>query len=461
VRLDNGLTLLLLEKPGPPLVSFELVLRSGAAGDPPGKEGLAATTLALLRKGTRRRSAREFSALVDGAGALYGATVDQDLAYITAEFLSRDAELGLGLVAEALLSPTFPEAEVEKRIRLVTDAIRDDKDSPLSVIGRYHDGALFEGHPYGRPAGGTEASLAGLTRADVVAFHAARTELSVMILVVAGVFDRAAMPALVERAFQEARAAGPGGVGADRGASRAGGGASSEATGAQAAPRSGPAAFGAPETTRVRGRKVLLVDKPDEETGYFRFGNVGIAFDDPEWVLSNLARTVLGGCFTSWLNTALRVDEGLTYGVQAEISRRRRPGPVSISSFARADAVGRAIDIALAQLRRLHDEGIGDEALEAAKSYVRGQFPLAIETAEQLAEAFARFEAFGVPHEWISEYLVRVERATAEEVSRVARRVFPREEDLVFTLIGPADRLGSVAERLGPVTRKRIADPGF
>lgn len=440
VALDGGVTLLLLEKAGPPLVSFELVMKAGGVADPPGKEGLAATSFALLRKGTRRRSAQEFATLVDSAGAYFGASVDHDLAYLTAEFLSRDIELGVGLLAEALFSPTFPEVEVEKRLHLAVDAIRDDKDSPLSVIGRYHDAALFNGHPYGRPVGGSEASLAAITRGEIAAFHATRIAPASIMLVVAGVFDRDTVPGLIERAFREARA--------------------SAAEGGAAPPVPAPP-IEAPPTARAHGRRVLLIDKSDEETGYFRFGNLGIAFGDPDWVLASLARTVLGGCFTSWLNTALRVDEGLTYGVHAEFSRRRRPGPFSIASFAKVDAVGRAIDIALEQLGRLHAEGIDTDTLRSAKNYIKGQFPLAIETAEQMAEVFARFEAFGVPHEWISEYLDRVERAAPEEVSEVARRVFPRVEDLVFTLIGPSERLAAAAERLGPVTFKRIGDPGF
>jgi predicted Zn-dependent peptidase len=440
LRLDSGLTLLLVEKPGPPLVSFEVVLKAGAARDPAGKEGLAAATFALLRKGTRKRSAQEFSALLDAAGALFGSAVDQDLVHVTGEFLSRDAAFGLDLVVEALFTPTYPEVEVEKRLHLAIDALRDDRDVPLSVIARYYDAALFDGHPYARPVGGTEASLAAIRRDEVAAFHEACADPAEMILVVAGVFDRETMPAMVERAF----------------ATVAGAGA--------ARPTAPTAAHGAPplpETTFARGRRVVLVDKPDEETGYFRFGNVGIAFDDPQWAIANLARTVLGGCFTSWLNTALRVEEGLTYGVHADLSRRRRRGPFAISSFSRVDAVERAIDIALAQLTRLHAKGIDPDTLRSAKNFVRGQFPLAIETADQIAEAYARFEAFGVPRERLTEYLDRIERATADEVAEVARRVFPRAEDLVFTLIGPADRLGPVAERLGPVTRKRIADPGF
>ncbi len=434
VRMDNGMTVLLVPRRGLPLVTFEVVLRAGAAGDPPGKEGLTSTTFALLRKGTRRRSGEAFSAAVDSAGALYGASVDQDHAFVTAEFLSRDAEEGLGLVAEALTTPTFPAEEVEKRTRLAIDAIRDDKDYPPAVISRYYDAALFDGHPYGRPVGGDEASLARITRADVASLHASAVRPDSMIVAVAGDFERDTMLAMLERAFG--------------------------ATGAPSARPASPAAHTIPAAAPVLGTRVVLVDKPDEETGYFRFGNVGIAFDDPDWALANLARTVLGGSFTSWLNMALRVDEGLTYGVQADLSRRRRRGPFSISSFSRVDLVERAIAICRAQLERLHADGIDEPTLAVAKSYIKGQFPLAIETADQVAEAYARFEAYGVPQEWIAEYLDRIARATAEEVSTAARRIFPRD-DLVFAMIGPAEKLGLVAEKLGSVQVKGIGDVGF
>lgn len=450
-RLDSGLTLLLVEKRSVPLVTFEVVTWAGAVLDPRGREGLAAATAALLRKGTRRRSAEEFSATIDAAGAILGASVDHDHAHLAAEFLARDAEEGLALVAEALFEPTFPEEELSKRVQIAVDAIRDDKDHPPSVIGRYYERALYGDHPYGRPAGGDEASIPRIARADVVAFHEAAYRPERMVLAVAGEFDGDAISATVERRF------------ARRGA---GAGAAAGAPGpvaASAASPAPPAAFdpaAIPEVHPARGRRVVLVDKPDEETGYFRFGNVGIAFRDPEWVLTNLARTVLGGSFTSWLNTALRVDEGLTYGVQADLARRQRRGPFAISSYARADQVERAIAIAEAQLARLHEEGIDAESLGLAKAYIRGQFPLAVETSDQLAEAFARFEAYGAPQEWIAEYLARVDSATADEVTEAARRVFPRE-DLVFALVGPARALAPVAERLGTVVPKRIEEPGF
>jgi zinc protease len=146
--------------------------------------------------------------------------------------------------------------------------------------------------------------------------------------------------------------------------------------------------------------------------------------------------------------------------VSAAFYRRRAPGPFCISSFTPVEHAERAIDLALAQLMRLHEQGVDDDALRAAKNYLRGQFPLSVETSDQIAEVVALLEMRGMDRRYVDEYLDRVESATVARVNECARRVFPRD-DLIFTLIGPAARLQSVAERFGPVTLKRLQDPGF
>jgi DNA-directed RNA polymerase len=338
-------------------------------------------------------------------------------------------------MAEAVVSPAFVDAEVGKRTRQAIDGIASDKDYPPAVLGRYFDATLFEGHPYGRAAGGDEASLAQLSRDEIAAFHAEAFDPRAALLVVAGEFDPESVTRDVERAFGALRA--PSG-GADRGA------------GAVLA-----------DPPPVRGRRVRLIDKPDEASCYFRFGNVGIAFDDPEWPAILLACTVLGGQFTSWLNLALRVDGGLTYGVSASCARRRRRGSFAISSFTPVEHAARAIALAQAQLARIHDEGVDDLTLQLAKNYVRGQFPLSVETADQIAETIARVEAHGLDRSYVDRYLDHIDRATPESVTTAARRAFPRDDDLAFTIIGPAAALLPVARSLGPVTTKGIGEAGF
>ena len=117
VILRNGMTVLLMEQREVPLVSFNVLTKAGSVNDPSGKEGVASMTAALLRKGTATRSADDFSAQLDFIGGSFGAGASQDATVISAEFMKKDLAKGLELVADAMLHPSFPEAEVKKLAR--------------------------------------------------------------------------------------------------------------------------------------------------------------------------------------------------------------------------------------------------------------------------------------------------------------------------------------------------------
>src|SRR5215468_8914487 len=94
VVLKNGLTVLLLEKHDVPMVSFRAVIKAGSAADPAGQEGLAAVTAALLRKGTKTRSAQQFASELDFIGASFEADANADYSSVAAEWLTKDVAQG-------------------------------------------------------------------------------------------------------------------------------------------------------------------------------------------------------------------------------------------------------------------------------------------------------------------------------------------------------------------------------
>ncbi len=167
VVLKNGMTLLLMEQHEVPLVSFSVLVKAGSVSDPAGKEGVASMTAALLRKGTATRSADEFSAQLDFIGGSFGAGASADATVMSAEFMKKDLAKGLELVADAMLHPSFPGDEVQKLAAQRVDGIKSAKDRAAGVIGQYFNAYLYGKHPYGRPTGGDEASLASITRDDV------------------------------------------------------------------------------------------------------------------------------------------------------------------------------------------------------------------------------------------------------------------------------------------------------
>jgi predicted Zn-dependent peptidase len=430
VALKNGLTLLLMEKHGVPIIDLSAIVKTGGIADPSGKEGLASTTAALLRKGTAKRSAQQFAADMDFIGGSFDADAGPDFTRIDAEFLTKDLVSGLDLFTDAVLHPTFPQAEVDKLLAQSIDAVRAAKDEPQAVLGSYYAGYLFLAHPYGRPTGGDELSLKRIHRDDVASFYASNYAPGNTILAVSGEFNATEMQKKLE-----------------------------EVLGTWLAKTVASATLPVPPVSK--GKRLLLVDKPDASQTYFAIGNVGVAQNDPDRVAISVVNTIFGGRFTSELNEALRVESGYTYGVQSMFQRRRVAGPFGIFSFTKNETTVPAIDLALQILDKLHKNGVTAEQLASAKSYIKGQFPPNVETSAQLASLIAVHEFYGLGDDETNQFEARVDAVTPEMAKQVIEKHFPAE-NLVFVLIGKASAIGPAVEKYASKRDGRaISEPGY
>jgi predicted Zn-dependent peptidase len=135
-------------------------------------------------------------------------------------------------------------------------------------------------------------------------------------------------------------------------------------------------------------------------------------------------------------------------------------GEASISTFTATETTTEAIDLALAQLHRLHEEGIDEKTLASAKAYLMGQLPYRYETAASIAAAFAQLKFYGIDRSQIDDLFDRIEAVTPADCQRAIDRWFS-EDDLRFTAIGVADEIRESLEEYGPVTVRENSDPGF
>ena len=206
---------------------------------------------------------------------------------------------------------------------------------------------------------------------------------------------------------------------------------------------------------------MLLVDKPDATQTYFYIGGAGIARTNPDRVAITVINTLFGGRFTSRLNSALRIDTGLTYGANSQFDQRKQPGTFAISSYTRNATTATAIDIALSVLETLHETGVTEAELQSVKAYLKGQFPPTLETTDRLASTLSRLEFYGLDESDINGYTAKVDGVSVSEARRVIGQYFPRE-NLTFVLIGKASEIEPVARKYGPkIDIKRIGEPGF
>src|SRR5439155_8760884 len=187
-------------------------------------------------------------------------------------------------------------------------------------------------------------------------------------------------------------------------------------------------------------------------------GNLGVARGDPDRVPLDVANTAYGGRYTSILNTALRIQGGLTYGARWLAPRYMQAGTVAIYSYTKTETTVKAIDVALETLSQVRRAGIDSLTLASAKTYIRGQFPPRLETEDQIAGALADVTFYGQTREELEGYAPKVAAARSEDVTRVVQRVYPPLEDLTFVLVGDAAKIRAAVRQYGPLTDVKIAE---
>jgi len=431
VVLDNGIVLILSEKHDVPLIGVEVVLRGGAVADPVDKNGLASLFASLLEKGAGDRNSAQFAEAIDAVGGNLSAAAGLESITISGDFLARDGALLVELLADMLQRPALLRGELDKLRERSINSIRAAKDSdPGKLMPIYGSAFLFGDHPYGNTIVGSESSLKNISHADLRSYYERQVGADRLIIVVSGDFETNEMRGKLSAAFGDWRHA------------------SEPVVQVDAPPKQG-------------GGRVLLIDKPGATQTYFWIGNVGVSQTYAQSADLDLANTVFGGRFTSMLNTALRIESGLSYGARSRLSRNSQPGYVAIVSYTRTDATVEAIDMALGVLGQLHDTGIDAAMIASARNYVMGQFPTDLETAAQLAAIFALLEAGGLEHSYIDNYAAAVAAVNGESIAAVIADVYPGKDELVYVLLGDAEVIRESIGKYGSVTELSITEPHF
>lgn len=426
--LPNGTVIYLMQRPGLPLVNFRIVVRGGTESDPPTLAGLSSVTGELLRRGAGKHSATEFSEELDSLGGAFGVLAGDQSTSISAEFLKKDFEQGVALVADAVLRPQFPQDEVRKALARRADGLKSTKDNP-GAINLYYRAFFFSGaHPYGRIP--DEASYDRIRRDDIAAYHQRVYVGRNLVVVAVGDFDAAAAKARLTAVFGAAPA--------------------------------GTSYTWAEDKPPAAANRMMLIDKPDATQTYFIIARPGVRRSTPDRTALLLVNELFGGRFTSMLNEALRINSGLTYGAGSSVQMSRLTGAIYISTYTKTETTAQAIDMALEILKKLYDQGLTAEQLASAKSYVKGNYPPNnIQTIDQLAGALADIELFGLDRNEVDQYMARVDGVTLQQANDAIHRYF-RPDNLTFVILGNASKIRDVVAKYGPKAEERpVTQPGW
>src|SRR6058998_1780673 len=169
--LPNGIVLLVAERPAVPIVVVRTFAHAGAVLDPPDRAGLANLTGALLTRSTAKHTGPQLDSAIEFVGGSLSAGAGRDGLGASLAVLKKDLGLGLDLLAEVLLTPTFPADELKRKVAEIEAALQRSEENPEVVAGRALARLIYPGHPYAHPVAGTIESVRKLNRDQVVRFH--------------------------------------------------------------------------------------------------------------------------------------------------------------------------------------------------------------------------------------------------------------------------------------------------
>ncbi|MGL6074971.1 MAG: M16 family metallopeptidase [Fimbriiglobus sp.] len=410
VVLPNGLTLIMLENRRLPIVVANVSIKDVRLKEPAEKAGLGALVGSLLDEGTTKHTSDEIATKIEDVGGSMGFTSSGG----SLKVLTPDTDLGLGLLFDSLIRPSFPKDGFERMKEQQLAEIEDDESQPRSRSQAAFSKIIYGDHPFGRSVSGKKETLEKLTIADCQAFHKSIYGPNVATVVVVGDFDAKEMQAKIEKLTADWAKATE--VGVD-----------------------------VPAPAKID--KPVLKIIPDETAAqtHVYIGHLGIKRSDPDYYALLVMDNVLGvgPGFTDRLSSTLRDRQGLAYTVNASItgSASEQPGVFQgfIGTFPEKFLWVR--DGFLKEIERIRAEPATPTEVEDAKKYLLGSLPFRLTSNDGIASQLLAAERFGLGFDFLDKYKTAVSAVTVADVQRVAKKHLDPSK-IVITAVGPIDPEG-------------------
>ena len=409
--LSNGATVLVQPTATHQAVTLLVSVAAGSGFDPSAALGTANFVARVIDRGTATRTADKLAEALDARGVSLSVGVTRHLMTFSCTCLTEDVEEVLALVADVVLEPTFPPDQVEKRRTSIVTSLRQDQDNPAVVATEALMGALYpDGHPYGRLAKGTLASVQALTRDDLRHFHSTVFGASTLRVVLVGEVAPDRAVSLAESAFGPWRAVG-------------------------ASALSPPAPVQA--TTRSRQTRVV----PGKAQSDIAYGFVALARDDPRYYAASVMNTVLGQyALGGRLGDNIRERQGMAYYVFSSLDANIAPGPLVVRAGINPANVDRTLNAIDEELTRMAGEGVTPAELADTKSYLIGSMPRALGTNAGIASFLHSADVFALGLDFDRRLPDLISAVTLDAVHEVARTLLtPERATIVIAGPGPGE----------------------
>jgi zinc protease len=403
VKLENGLRVIMVERPRLPLLAAHLLVRSGSEVDPDNLAGVASMTGTLLTMGTEKRTAPEIAREIESLGGSIESGARWDASGATVIVMSDKADAALEILSDVVLHPTFKPEEIDRLKNQTLDGLRVALQEPGSLARFVTARVVFGSGEYGHAASGTPETVQAIQRADIVKLYKNHYTPNNSALILVGNVTVEQGKAYAEKYF----------------------GAWKNDQAAAAAVKSDAAAPEMKATNVVidlmqAGQAAVTVAKP------------AIKRNSPDYYAALVTNAALGTGFVSRLNNEIRIKRGLSYGARSAIDARRGVGPFVASAQTKNESAAEVATLLQSELKRLMTEPVQGEELKSRKAVLTGGYARSLETNAGYVAQIAGLATHDLPLDTLAKFIPTINAVKTEDVTAFAAKCFETAPSLII-----------------------------
>ncbi|MBT5229636.1 MAG: insulinase family protein [Methylococcales bacterium] len=403
---SNGAKVYYVPSPGLPMVDIEVVFNAGGARD--GKApGVAKLTNALLDQGAGALSADQIAVVMDDVGAQMGNSSLRDMAIVTLRSLTDPDYLkpALKVYADVIQAPTFPVADFKRIKQQMLLIVEKAKESPASIASKAFYKAVYGDHPYGQPAGGTEASLTAITQEQVKAFYQQYYVANNALVAIVGDVDRAQAESIAETVTAKLA--------------------------------KGKAADKLPEAKPLTEAKTIHIDFQSSQSTIV-MGQVGMHRQEPDYLPLYIGNHSLGGSgLVAILAEEIREKRGLSYSTYSYFSPMAEKGPFISSLQTKNDQVPEASKVLSETIAKYIETGPTAEQMSASVNNITGGFALRVDSNAKILQYLAMIGFYNMPLDYVDTFITRARAVTHSQI-KAALKKHLNPNAMVMVVVGKA-----------------------
>lgn len=421
VTLDNGLKLVMIPYGAIPKATINIMVKTGNIHEKENEIWLSDLLGNLMQEGSTSRNALAVSEAMASMGGDLGISVSSHATTLRTAVLSEFAPEAIATMADVLLHPAWPEAELP---RLKNDMKRNlsvRMSRPQAQVTKAFYGALYPDHPYGRVYP-TDDMIDSYTIDGIKKFYSENFGAGRTVIYVVGKFDTGAVEKAVKDAFSSWTA--------------------------------GPE-VSYPEAQAVTGHSVKIIDRPGAPQSTIMYGLPSVDPSNPDYLAMDITNSLLGGSFGSRITSNIREDKGYTYSPYSNLDSRYKTGVWYESADVTSEFTGPSISEIRKEIEKLQNEAPTEEELDGIKNYESGLFVLQNSTPGGMISQLSFLDLHELPESWLQEKVKNIYAITPEKVQEMTKK-YIRPEDMTLIVVGDKEKIkDQVEETIAPEKLKK------